>query len=206
MNSGAVFLLPAPDAARSLLVVKKLARGTLSTDLAVCSTMRPASAGRRPSHLPLPPGVTIPARAFEVAASNKPGGGGLSLVVEAPANPFPEEPQWSRPTTRPRSSIASPRCSKRASRSRKSARSTASLAARLSGAGARAMMSLLGGCARPAKSAILRSPSKAWQLRLRPPKLRRPTLRPLASPSMPSAGSSGSFRSRSGISPSSRGQ
>lgn len=63
-----------------------MARGTLS-DLAAVSLHPPTASAGRGSPSTAPSGVTIPARA-DLVAAQPPGGGGLSLLVEAPANPI----------------------------------------------------------------------------------------------------------------------
>lgn len=160
MNSGACSTMRAPDAARRGSDAPRKARGTLSDLAAGCTSLPAASAGRG-SPSTAPSGVTIPARALEVAASNKPGGGSLFLVVGAPANPSPEEPQWSA-HTRPRSST-------RFAISLRKAKALSSFAVRKvcraagkCSAGQRVMASLQPAFAKRVSSAIttaLRSPS-----------------------------------------------
>lgn len=202
MNSGAVFLLPAPDAARQVLEGSG-ACGTFSTDLAAGLLDRPAASAGRGSPSTAPSGVTIPAGPFQVAAPT-PGGGGLFLVVEAPANPF-QEPTWKAATIRPRSSIAFASCSKRARACARFARSTACLPARLFMHGCAVMTSSRPASGNRARSAFTPSPRKACAWHLRPLWPIRQTRRLLASLSMLSAGSWASSRSHSATSPSSRG-
>lgn len=204
MNSGACSTMRVPEAARGFATLLP-PRGTVSKNLAAASLHPPTASAGRGSPSTAPSGVTIPARASQVAAP-MPGGGGLYLVVEAPANPSPEDPQWSRHTTPSRSSTASATCSKRASRSRKSALSMVSRADRRSGAGVRAMMSSPVAYVRLARSAISHSPKKAWPWLSRLRLLLLPTPKPLGSHSTLSGGSWASSRSHSATSPSSRGQ
>lgn len=205
MNSATAYPLAEADAARLPCGWEKRARGTPSDLAAAPHLPLTASAGRGPSTTP--PGDNNPARTDHVAA-HMPGGGEprFCVVAKLPANPLPEEPQWSRHTTRPQSSIASATCSKRVSRSRKSARLMVFRADRLSGAGVRAMMNLPAACGKLARSAILPWQRKAWPWLSRLRSLLLPIRRPLASHSTLSGGSWANSRSLSATSPSLRGQ
>lgn len=207
MNSGACSTMRAPDAACGHH--PPLACGTLFTLAAVSLHPLPASAGRRPCHSgpSLPPGKhPIPAGSTQVAASS-PGGGepSSSVVARHPANP-PEREPWSQNTTPSQSSTAFAGCLKRASPSRKSARSMGSRTDRRSGDGARATMRLPAACVRLARSAMTHSPKRAWPWLSLLPSLRLPTLKPLGSHSTLSGGSWASSRTHSATNLSSRGQ
>lgn len=181
MNSAAVFLMPAVDAARSALVLGPDACGTYS-NLAAGASHPPlaASAGRRPSHPPPSPGNPIPARANQAAL---PGGGGLILVVTAPANPFLERKPWSANATPTRSSIASASSSRRVARSSLFAARKACRTGAPSSAGRMATVSLPHGCARPASSDTTIGHTRRSRQRRR-----RQTLRLVAWHSTPSVG------------------
>jgi len=128
------------------------ARGTFS-DLAAVPHLPPtASAGRGSRHSgpTLPPGVTIPARADQVAALS-PGGGGF--VIKAPANPIHVREPWSRAASPSPSSIASVSCSRMGIPSTRSALAMACRRSRRSGAGCRGMMKLRLACDSRARSA-----------------------------------------------------